>query len=292
MLSDDQAPLVPVATVGPPAGPFGDVPLARPIAEFYAAPAIRPRDPILLPSLRVSAAWADLGLIILAMMALELLSSLGIHIWLSASGQLGEEGPPPQFIQQILMPLLSVRAAWTFLIITILVRVRGLSAASVGLRRRGFIVDVLLGIAATPVAYAAIWFTLGLVYLVWPTIWKEMQENTSRLLEFVPPLGLLGFLPASFLIGTYEELLFRGFLMTRLRRATGSWIIGVIISSAIFTAPHGLDQTKGALIVIGVLSLLLSVLTIWRRSIVPAIVAHALFDYSQFVLLGFSQKAS
>ncbi len=52
-------------------------------------------------------------------------------------------------------------------------------------------------------------------------------------------------------------------------------------------ADRGFDSDYGsfriALVVVGILSITFSLLTIWRRSIIPAIVTHTLFDFSQFV---------
>jgi membrane protease YdiL (CAAX protease family) len=110
-----------------------------------------------------------------------------------------------------------------------------------------------------------------------------MDENVERILELIPNMSLLVFGGVALVIGLYEELLFRGFLMPRLRRWTGSWTIAVLISTALFTALHAFDQTTGALVPIGILSLVFSLVTIWRRSIVPAIIGHFLFDWSQFI---------
>jgi membrane protease YdiL (CAAX protease family) len=71
--------------------------------------------------------------------------------------------------------------------------------------------------------------------------------------------------------------------MTRLRRLTESWLIAVVLSSIAFTMLHALDQTAAALVPVAILSLIFSVLTIWRRSIVPAIVGHAVFNLTQVV---------
>jgi hypothetical protein len=46
-----------------------------------------------------------------------------------------------------------------------------------------------------------------------------------------------------------------------------------------------LAMMSSALVVVAILSLVFSLATIWRRSIIPAIIAHALFDLSQLLLL-------
>jgi membrane protease YdiL (CAAX protease family) len=108
-----------------------------------------------------------------------------------------------------------------------------------------------------------------------------MEENKTILTNFLPRAHALEFVGAMATVGVWEELFFRGFLMTRLRRATGGWIAGVLLSSGVFVALHALTQAPAALIMIAILSLIFSLVTIWRRSLVPAIVAHTLFDLTQ-----------
>ena len=143
-------------------------------------------------------------------------------------------------------------------------------------------------------AAAALVVVAGL--LLWPPPLGPLTREGSAAHRFAG-VGLTpGSVTASLLYGVVqtglsEELLFRGFLMTRLRRATGSWFIAVVVTSAVFTVLHAFEQTRGALITIAVLSVFFSVLTVWRRSIVPAMVAHALFDFSQFLFLQYSTTA-
>ena len=118
-----------------------------------------------------------------------------------------------------------------------------------------------------------------------PLVAKGAGLLAERIIQMVPRLRPLGFAGVALVISIYEELLFRGFLMTRLRRGTGSWTLAVVLSTAVFTALHAFDQTASALVAVTILSLVFSGVTIWRRSIIPAIVAHALFDLSQFLLL-------
>ena len=52
-------------------------------------------------------------------------------------------------------------------------------------------------------------------------------------------------------------------------------------TAGVFVALHALSQAPAAMVMIAILSLIMSVVTIWRRSLVPAMVAHTLFDLSQ-----------
>ena len=170
-------------------------------------------------------------------------------------------------------------------IIAVLARRRGLTARSVGLAWSGAPLNIAIGLATLLVVYGLIAATMTLLWFLWPAVVGEMEENARRIMELVPNLRPVEFVPLAALIGVYEELVFRGFLMTRLRRATGGWTLAVILSTAVFTALHAFEQTQSALVIVAILSLVFSLVTIWRRSIIPAIIAHALFDLSQLLLL-------
>jgi len=168
-----------------------------------------------------------------------------------------------------------------------LCRRRGQSARSIGVERTHVLVNAAFGVLTVLAVYGVIFGTLFPLVSLWPGLGRQMQENASRLQDLLPPLGPLGFIPVAILIGLYEEVIFRGFMLSRLRRGTGSWTVAVVASTAVFTLLHSFEQTTAALIVVGILSIVFSMVTIWRQSIIPAIVAHTLFDYSQFVFLYF-----
>jgi membrane protease YdiL (CAAX protease family) len=202
---------------------------------------------------------------------------------------LGDMDDPTQsaFGRAFLLPTLAVRAAGTIVIVAAILRCRGQSAESVGIGGQGLALNLLVGLAATVIAYGLIYVAMLIIWLIWPALWEQMQENAERIIDMVPRLHPLGFAGVALVISVYEELLFRGFLMTRLRRGTGSWTLAVVLSTAVFTGLHAFDQTASALVAVTILSLVFSGVTILRRSIIPAIVAHALFDLSQFLLLNF-----
>jgi membrane protease YdiL (CAAX protease family) len=136
-----------------------------------------------------------------------------------------------------------------------------------------------------PVCFGAILAWQVVIWLQWPALIDQMTENAERLMRLMPRLHLLTFGGVALTVGVYEELVFRGFLMPRLRRATGSWTAAVVISTILFTIPHWIDQTTVALVPVAILSVVFSLLTIWRKSLVPAIMGHFLFDWAQFVAL-------
>ena len=260
------------------------IPLARPVIFAPAASVARPvREMLLLESSRKSA-WADLGAAIVIVVAFAIYTELAL--WL-ATGivVLPLYVPEGEVSRIIIVPVLCIRAAGIVGIAVLILRNRRQSAKSVGIVRRGVALDLVLGVGAMAVAYAFIYAWLIVSWVVWPSMTEEMVENAERIMDLVPKLSPAGFVLLALLIGIYEELFFRGFLMTRLRRATGSWTIAVLLSTALFAALHALDQELAALVPITILSIIFSLVTIWRHSILPAIVGHWLFNLSQFLYL-------
>jgi membrane protease YdiL (CAAX protease family) len=268
------------------------LPMARPVPpEFFAELRADRCDPMGLYRVPRNNAWIDIGLIFVLVLSFEIFVYLIVETALGAGVPMpeGETGAAPDDTYgRLFLPLMFVRALGASLAVLVVVRWRSQSAASVGLTTRDFTINSLLGIVGTVFAYVLIAVAAVVMWLINPAAIKGLEENADQLRELVPPMHPVLFLPLTLVIGFYEELLFRGFLMTRLRRATGSWAPAVIASTIVFTALHAAEQTPQALVMITILSLVFSGLTIWRRSIVPAIIAHMLFNLSQFLLLHFT----
>ncbi len=264
------------------------IPFARPLALHGTAPLSAPLPDFFLELQTPRSAWADIGWLAFFLLSFEFIASYLLD--LTAELLMGTPHSPSENNvaadrQVMLLPTISLRALGAIVIIAVLARRRGLTARSVGLSWSGAIVNIAIGVAALVVVYGLVAVTMSLVWLFWPEVVGEMKENAQRIIELVPNLRPAQFVPVAALIGIYEELVFRGFLMTRLRRATGGWTLAVALSTIVFTGLHAFDQTPSALVVVGILSLMFSLVTIWRRSIIPAITAHALFDLSQLLLL-------
>ena len=262
--------------------------MARPITAPYPMAGPRLTDELFLLTSTRGAAWTDLAAVILLMFLLEVFMGTATAIVVGfprIPQDFGADAGEATLARALLVPTLVVRAAGSILIIAVILRYRRQSVKSVGLGHRKLALNLLIGIGATAVAFGLVVVTSLLLWLAWPELPDQMEENARRILDMVPKLHPLGFAGVAVMIGIYEELLFRGFLMTRLRRASGSWVVAVLISTAIFTALHALDQTPAALVPITILSVVFSVATIWRRSIVPAIIAHTLWNLCQFLYL-------
>ncbi len=273
----------------PTARPIGSaIPVARPIClvptEHRRVQAV---DLLLLTTSRPRV-WADLGLWLAGTLLVECVAGLCIVLATGVPDSLPDdllESAKWEQMRVMVPSMLMIRATGSLIVIMAILAVGRQSIRSVGLTVRGFALDLPVGVGAMVVAYCLMTAVLIALGLAWPSIMEQMQENAERITRAVPRLHPLGFAGMAMLIGFYEELVFRGFLMTRLRRVTGSWLLAVVLSTAVFTGLHAMDQTWTALVAVSILSLVFSVVTIWRRSIVPAIVGHALFDLLQFLWL-------
>ncbi len=88
------------------------------------------------------------------------------------------------------------------------------------------------------------------------------------------PVGLRLAVSAS--AGLFEELFFRAFLQPR---------VGVALSSAGFVVAHAAYEQPMMLVGVSLLSLLFAGLLAWRGSVWAAVVAHAVFDAVQLLVV-------
>lgn len=264
------------------------VPLARPVEPAFTDPVftspLAASDSMLLLGMRRGEAVRDLLTIVVLVLGAELVVGLvaGLAMGLGSDGQEAEAGDVGR---TLFLPLLFFRAATVVVIVWRMLRHRGQpwSAAGVGMRRLWQ--NLLFGIVAV-VAAAILSYGCQLALMAfWPKLLKQMIENAEIIMAMIPKrhplvLGLL-----SMAVAVYEELLFRGFLLPRLRRATNSWVLAVLLSTVLFTSLHARDQTMAAMVPITILSLVFCMITIWRRSIVPAVFGHFFFNFVQFLYL-------
>jgi membrane protease YdiL (CAAX protease family) len=220
-----------------------------------------------------------------------------VFLWLAVGSFPGLTDDPSDeaisdFMRIAMVPMIVLRCATTIAVIAFILTIRRQTIRSLGLTLHGFLLNVPIGVGAMLVAFWFTTLTLQLLAMVWPSTLQEMEENAELITSAVPNLSPLGFTGLALLIGFYEELVFRGFLMTRLRRVLGSWTLAVVVSTVVFTSLHAMDQTWPALIAVSILSVVFSVVTIWRRSLVPAIVGHVLFNLFQFLWLRFQMGDS
>lgn len=256
------------------------LPLARPVLCDLPITSPQPAEPFLLGSTSRPAAWADVGILIGSALALEVLA-LPLVAWL-----MGIDRPIElEERRRVLIPFLFIRALALSTLIAVVLRVRGQGLATVGLRRQGCGVDLALALATLGTAVGCMYVVMFPLVLLWPLAREQMIENTQRLTEMVPRMPIAGYVVLMLVVGGYEELFFRGFLLPRLRRAFGSWVVAIVLTTILFTLPHAADQTWIALIPITIMSIVFCIITAWRKSILPAAGAHTIFNLSVLMYL-------
>lgn len=111
---------------------------------------------------------------------------------------------------------------------------------------------------------------------------EPSDADPTNTIDFTWATALVA-LAVALTAGVGEEIVFRAYAISRMEEA-GYGRAAVLLPWAVFTSLH-LYQGPVALLVIGVVGGVFTWLYVWRRSIWPAMVAHALYDISVLLLL-------
>lgn len=131
-------------------------------------------------------------------------------------------------------------------------------------------------------------FNIGAVFLVGSLIatylitflLDSMGLKVNQELDYIlpkTPAERIIWVFLSFTAGFCEEAVYRGYTISRLTLAAGTWWPGAIISSLSFGSLHAY-QGFGNIFLISIFGFLLSLIFVWRKSLVPGIFAHFLLD--------------
>ena len=288
-------------------GPFDEtglaaVPQARPVSFVEASlenflPALR-SHPMRLPSLTRGQAFVDI-LVCLALIVGWIVAVAGVQKFLEpaeprstetqqgASPSDGATTEPSSTIESVaeakiepvkLIDILAGAFVCSAVVFAI-GRWRRLSLASLGLPTFTW-ADAALGLAALACAIAAHFLGMGMVLVVWPGALELMAKSSNDILSAMQG-PTWKFVLIFVAVGFYEELLFRGFLLTRLRRLVGPWWLAIVISSLIFAVPHLALQQRTVLPSLFLLACVFSIFTVTRKSLYPAMIGHWLFNSVQ-----------
>lgn len=163
--------------------------------------------------------------------------------------------------------------------------------ASLGLQRRPIVETLAYGGVGLLMAYA----TNIVLVLSYTAVRGSMAEQAADKAKWASKLGDLPFawvLPLALFVGLWEEIVFRGFLLGRLRVALNAGegsprsrtVIAIVICGVLFGAGHGYQGLLGLMSTSGV-GIALGALTVWRKSVWPAIIAHLTIDTIGLVAL-------
>lgn len=147
-----------------------------------------------------------------------------------------------------------------------------------GLRTARPGVEAGLGLAAGLGAWLAVIATLVAVGLTLVALGEEdlLPSGPPAIVPWIASLPVALRLAVSVSAGVFEELFFRGYLQPR---------GGVAASTALFVLAHSSYQQPLMLLGVSLLSLIFAGLVWWRRNVLAAIVAHAVFDAVQLLVV-------
>jgi uncharacterized protein len=182
-------------------------------------------------------------------------------------------------------------------LVAVLLRVHRQPWSTLGLVRTPPLAVIGYGLLGCVMAYAASIVAVMLYLAITRPDLSEIGAQKLSALEPLASLPLAAVLPLALLVGVYEELAFRGFLLSRLRAAFAgrldprrAAIAAVLVSSAAFAVGHayqgalGVAQTAAA-------GVAFALLFLWQKSIWPCIFAHAAIDTFGLLVLRFVQPA-
>lgn len=81
-----------------------------------------------------------------------------------------------------------------------------------------------------------------------------------------------------------EEILFRAYIMEKVRQLSGSWIAAALVSVVAFTYAHLSGWGLVHLIPVGATGLLFALMYVWRRDTPSNVIAHFIADGAGFLL--------
>jgi membrane protease YdiL (CAAX protease family) len=187
----------------------------------------------------------------------------------------------------VLLENMAIRTVLVWRLIAWRLRVRRQRPAVIGWTARNLVVEGALGLpTAVVLLMVSVAMAVWLVVL-WPELLSVVYSNRrAGLIETFPAMATWQWVLLAIVAAAIEEPLFRGLLQQRLTVAFGQPLWGVIVQAALFGVPH-LYEGPTAALAIFYLGVILGALTWWRRSLVPAMVAHALFNMVNFGVVHF-----
>jgi hypothetical protein len=107
----------------------------------------------------------------------------------------------------------------------------------------------------------------------------RFQNNTAVMRSMAPQNSVeaAAFLALALTAGFVEEFVFRGYLQAQFTALTGNVVVASILQLLLFIQGHYFQGVL-RLISVGVIGLLLTLVALWRKSLKPGIIGHALGD--------------
>ena len=134
------------------------------------------------------------------------------------------------------------------------------------------------------------WLVLGVLSIgiaAWPCFLERNAPGTKRIAEFIAPktpLQMWLAIAVSCTAGFVEEVIYRGYL----QRQFGAWMrgiwLGLIASALLFGLSHGYEGAS-RMVLIAIYGAMFGIVAVWRKSLRPGMMTHAMFDSAQLLIL-------
>ncbi len=186
--------------------------------------------------------------------------------------------------------------AWSLLkdlallgVVAALLWVNRQAPASIGLGRAGWARELALGVPvmiATLVVHVTVTVPIAVAVSLFGKSFatSEASQRVDALQGLTVDTPVWQFALAMVVVATFEEVVFRGFLLPRVRQLTGRWWLAVLLVTAAFGLGHLYEGTL-AVAQTMVLGVCFSVAFLWRGHLGSVIVAHGLFNTAMFSLM-------
>lgn len=164
-------------------------------------------------------------------------------------------------------------------LVFLLLRLRKEPLRRIGLTRQDLRKHILWGVAVFPLFY----FSVGVLldFFTWLGL-SHIEEVPVSL----SPTGIWEIIPGGLLVlvvAFAEEIIFRGYLFTRIKEITDNTWISVLLSVFLFSLGHAYEGGAGMLTV-GYIGLVFSLLFLWKGSLTVVIVLHFLTNFIPIVI--------
>jgi len=213
-----------------------------------------------------------------AIMLLIQLALVAVGFWLQSRP--GTDSVLPQ--QRNVVPLyLSIMALEWGLVATVrgAVNAKGISLRDVVGGRWSSWKDILRDVAPC-IPFLFIW--LGSARLMHWLMGPDPAKSINSLLP-QSPTEIILWIALSISAGICEEIVFRGYFQKQFTAYTSSIVAGVLLQAIVFGLGHAYQGVK-QVVIISVLGILYGAFAAWRKSLRPAMIAHAWTDiYSGYL---------
>ncbi|HSE42136.1 MAG TPA: type II CAAX endopeptidase family protein [Acidobacteriota bacterium] len=186
--------------------------------------------------------------------------------------------PPGPFTDRFVLTKELSIFALTGVLLLLIIKGEKLGLDSIGLHNRNWGKSVLWGFIGALIAFAA----LAILLLIFSQFGIKFGEGEEGARYKNVSLWVITIMVLR--AGIVEEVCYRGYVIERLEKMTGNWIVYFLIPLILFAVFHYRQGTPGVIIAF-VAGAILAVLYLKRRDLKANIITHFIVDFVPNVLI-------